>query len=179
MAKLFDGAWDAAAFFEPLIQRNKLAKSLDFKFCRVSGLDGFEEALENMQNTVNFFCVSDVSDGYTELENTPCTRKVKTVFMAMRHKAEDMDLRAHALDVMRELFRQLMSVLIQEKTKLEEKFIYIDSRIKFSEIDRYFFSGGSCAYFQIAVDKYTDLCFNPFEWVDHKYFTAEFSEEFD
>lgn len=161
---ILDGSWDASAFFENLISKNKLAKSLGFRFCRVSGLEGFEEALEDMQSTVNFFCVSDISDGYTDLDNTPSTRKVKTVFMAMRHKAEDMDLRAHSMDVMRELFRQLMSVLIQEKTKLEEKFIYIDSRIKFSEIDRYFFSGGSCAYFQVPVSVYTNLCYNPEEW---------------
>lgn len=163
---LLDGSWDASSFFEGLLSKNILAKKYGFRFCRVSGLEGFEEALDKLKSTVNFFCVSDVSDGYTELESSPHTRKVKTVFMAMRHKAEDMNLREHSLNVMRELFRQMMSVLIQEKTRLEQKFIYIDSRIKFSEIDRYFFSGGSCAYFQIAVDVYTDLCFNPLEWED-------------
>lgn len=179
---LLDGSWDAAAYFETLLGMNKLAKKFDFHFCRVSGLDGFEEALEDMQNTVNFFCVSDVSDGYTELEATPHTRKVKTVFMAMRHKAQDMDLRAHSMDIMRELFRQIMSVVIQEKTFLEENFIFINSKVKFNEMDRYFFSGGSCAYFQIAVDKYTNLCFNPMEWdpemqagVFAKYFNKKFS----
>ena len=166
MDLILDGSWDAAAFFERLLSKNKLAQSLGFRFCRVSGLDGFEEALDEMKNTVNFFCVSDVSDGYMELDNTPHTRKVKTVFMAMRHKAQDMDLRTHSLNVMRELFRQLMSVLIREKTKLEEKHIYIDHRITFNEIDRYFFSGGSCAYFQIAVDVFTDLCYDPVEWID-------------
>jgi hypothetical protein len=34
----------------------------------------------------------------------------------------------------------------------------------FSEIDRYFFSGCACAYFQIAVDVYTDLRYNADEW---------------
>lgn len=163
---ILDGSWDAASFFEGLLAKNKLAKELGFKFCRVSGLDGFEEALANMKTTVNFFCVSDISDGYTELESSPHTRKVKTVFMAMRHKAEDMELRNQSMEVMRELFRQLMSVVIQEKTRLEQKFIFIDSRVKFNEIDRYFFSSGSCSYFQIAVDAYTDLCYNPLEWLD-------------
>lgn len=164
--RMLDGSWDATAFFEALLNKNKLARKYGFKFLRVSGLEGFEEALENIKGTVNFFCVSDVSDGYTELEATPHTRKVKTVFMAMRHKAEDMDLRLFSFDVMRELFRQFMSVLIQEKTHLEQQNIYIDSRIKFNEIEQYFFSGGSCAFFQVAVDKYTDLCFNPEEWSD-------------
>ena len=75
-----------------------------------------------------------------------------------------MEARADCMETMRELFRQLMSVLILEKTKLEQSAIYLDPRISFNEIDRYFFSGCACAYFQIAVDKYTDLRYNADEW---------------
>lgn len=156
--------WQAATFFETLLAKNKLARSERFVFCRVSGLDGFEEALADMQTTANFCCVSDIADGYTELNNSPRTRRVKTVFLAMRHRAEDMEARAACMETMRELFRQLMSVLILEKTKLEQSAIYLDPRISFNEVDRYFFSGCACAYFQIAVDKYTDLRFNEAEW---------------
>ena len=39
---------------------------------------------------------------------------------------------------MRELFRQFMFVLIQEKTKGEEEHIYLDPQISFLEIDKYF-----------------------------------------
>lgn len=156
--------WQAAAFFETLLAKNKLARSERFVFCRVSGLDGFEEALADMQTTANFCCVSDIADGYTELNNSPRTRRVKTVFLAMRHRAEDMEARTACMETMRELFRQFMSVLILEKTKLEQSAIYLDPRISFNEIDRYFFSGCACAYFQIAVDKYTDLRYNADEW---------------
>lgn len=156
--------WQAAAFFETLLAKNKLARSERFVFCRVSGLDGFEEALADMQTTANFCCVSDIADGYTELNNSPRTRRVKTVFLAMRHRAEDMKARTACMETMRELFRQFMSVLILEKTKLEQSAIYLDPRISFNEIDRYFFSGCACAYFQIAVDKYTDLRYNADEW---------------
>lgn len=55
-------------------------------------------------------------------------------------------------------------VLILEKTRLEQHAIYLDSRISFSEIDQYFFSGCACAYFQVAVDVYTDLRYNQEEW---------------
>lgn len=156
--------WQAAAFFETLLAKNKLARSERFVFCRVSGLDGFEEALADMQTAANFCCVSDIADGYTELNNSPRTRRVKTVFLAMRHRAEDMEARAACMETMRELFRQFMSVLILEKTKLEQSAIYLDPRISFNEVDRYFFSGCACAYFQIAVDKYTDLRYNADEW---------------
>lgn len=163
---MLDGRWDAANFFECLTNRNKLAKSENFIFCRVSGLEGFEEAVAQMQYANAFVCVSDVADGYTELNNSPRTRRIKTIFFAMRHTAEDMEERDSCMDTMRELFRQFMSVLIREKTRLEQNCIYIDSRITFNEIDRYFFSGCAGAYFQIAVDVFTDLRYNADEWTE-------------
>ena len=159
-----DGQWNASAFFEKLTEDNLLAKSENFTFCRVSGLDGFEEALAQMQTHTAFVCISDIADGYTELNNTPRTRRVKTLFLAMRHAVDDMDARSQCMETMRELFRQFMSRLFLEKVRLEEKCIYLDPRISFNEVDRYFFSGCACAYFQIAVDVYTDLRFNPDEW---------------
>ncbi len=159
-----NGRWNATQFFERLTATNRLAKSEGFTFCQVSGLDGFEEALDNMQQSLAFVCVSDIANGYTELHNTPRTRRVKTIFLAMRHKIDDMAARLDCMETMRELFRQFMSLLILEKTKLEEQCIYLDPRISFNEIDRYFFSGCACAYFQVAVDVYTDLRYNANEW---------------
>ena len=158
------GRWNATAFFQHLTATNRLAKSEHFTFCRVSGLDGFEEALAHMQRTTAFVCVSDIANGFTELNNTPHTRRVKTVFLAKRHKIDDMAARTRCMETLRELFRQYMSLLILEKTKLEQHCIYLDPRISFNEIDRYFFSGCACAYFQIAVDVYTDLRYNADEW---------------
>ena len=152
------GRWDATDYFKQLTATNRLAKEQGFTFCSVSGLDGFEEALDHMQRSKALVC------GYTELHNTPRTRRVKTVFLAMRHRIDDMKARNSCMDTMREVFRQFMSKLILEKTKLEQHCIYIDPRISFNEIDRYFFSGCACAYFQIAVDVYTDLRINPAEW---------------
>ena len=158
--------WNATAFFEGLTKRNKFAQSKKFTFCKVSGLDGFEEALTKMMTKTAFVCVSDISQGFTDINNTPHTRRVKTVFLAMRHAIDNMEARQSCMDMMRELFRQFMSVLILEQTKLQEHSIYIDPRISFQEIDRYFFSGCACSYFQIAVDTYTDLQFNQAEWTD-------------
>ena len=158
--------WNATDFFQNLVAHNKLAVAEGFTFCKVSGLEGFEEALNAMQQAKAFCCVSDISDGYTELNNTPRTRRIKTVFLAMRHAIDDMDARNECMEIMRELFRQLMSRLILEKVKMEQNFIYIDPRISFNEVDRYFFSGCACAYFQVAVDVFTDLCHRMSEWTD-------------
>lgn len=157
--------WDATAFFEHLTAQNKLAVSKGFTFCRVSGLDGFEDALAHMQSSKAFVCVSDIANGYTEINNSPHTRRVKTVFLAMRHALGDMKARSRCMDLMRELFRQYMSKLILEKTRLEQNCIYLDQRIQFTEIESYFFSGCACAYFQVAVDVFTDLRINPDEWL--------------
>ena len=40
--------WDATSFFERLASKNKLTKEEHFGFFRVSGLEGFEEALHNL-----------------------------------------------------------------------------------------------------------------------------------
>lgn len=164
MENQLNGRWDAAKFFEELTATNKLAQKEQFVFCRVSGLDGFEGAVNQAQTQRAFVCISDIADGYTELNNTPRTRRVKTVFLAMRHAAEDMAARSECMETMRELFRQFMSRLLPEKVRLEQNCIYLDPRISFNEIDRYFFNGAAGAYFQIAVDVYTDLRYNKDEW---------------
>lgn len=157
--------WNAAAFFERLTGLNVFAKTHGYRFARVSSLDGFHGALGKMNSTSAFVAVSDTSQGGLDIENTPHTRRVKTVFLAKRHAVDDMIARERCMDNMRELFRQFMSVLIMEKTKLEENNIFIDPRISFTEIDRYFFTGCACAFFQIALDTYTDLSYNPDEWL--------------
>lgn len=157
-------SWNATSFFEDLTNRNRLAQSENFVFCRVSGLEGFEEALHVIQSAPAIVAVSDTSQGYMEMNNTPRTRRVKTVFLAMRHALDDMAARQECFDTLRELFRQYMSVLLQEKTRLEENRIYLDPQISFTEIERYFFSGAACAYFQLAIDTFTDLRYNASEW---------------
>ena len=165
MTAQLKGTWAADKFFEKLTATNRLALAEGFTFCRVSGLEGFEEAVAQMQNTTAFVCVSDVADGYTDLNNTPRTRRIKTVFFAMRHAAEDMEARAECMATMRELFRQFATRLILEKVRLEQNCIYLDPRISFNEIGRYFFSGAAGAYFTIAVDCFTDLRYCKEEWV--------------
>ena len=45
---------------------------------------------------------------------------------------DNMEARQRCMDMMRELFRQFMSVLILEQTKLQEHCIYLDPRISFA-----------------------------------------------
>ncbi len=159
--------WDASSFFRRLTECNRFANDNGYRFHSMSGLDGFHAALSGGLSTKAFVCVSDISDGGIDVDNTPHSSVVKTVFLAFRHKAEDEKARQRAFDNMRELFRQFMSVLIQEKTRLSENCIYIDSRISFTEIDRFFYTGAACAFFQIHISTYTDLSFNDDEWLSN------------
>lgn len=157
-------AWSAADYFAELTAQNLLARQHKFICCECSGLDGFEEALRVAQHRSNFVCVSDTSDGYTDMQQ-PNTRRVKTVFLAMRHAADNMKARAECMQVMRELFRQFASRLMTDIRRYPGmQQLRLDPRIQFSEIDRYFFTGCACAYFQIAVDQPTDLRYNGAEW---------------
>jgi len=157
--------WDAAKFFERLTATNRHAKTNGYVFARVSSLEGFQGALDKMYSAPAFVAVDDTSQGYMSLDNSPHTRRVKTVFLAMRHAEDDPEAREDCMANMRELFRQFMSVLLMERTRLAEDCVYLDENIQFNEIDRYFFTGCACAYFQIAVDTYTNLAFNPEEWL--------------
>lgn len=156
--------WNATTYFEQLTAHNKLARQYGFRFCRVNGLEGLEEALKSMQNTKNFVCVSDLSDSYIEVENSPHTRRIKTVFFCMRHRIDDMQAREQCMRTMQELFRQFMSHLLLQRTQLEQQLIALDPRVQYNEIDQYFFSGCACTYFQIATDHYTNLVYNADEW---------------
>ena len=157
--------WDATAFFRDLVERNKLVQEKNYRFARVSGLARLEEYIEQAQTATAAICVSDISPGFTEMNNTPHTRRVKTVFMMKRHALNNMDARQACMDEMREIFRQFMSVLFKERTRIEQGVLYLDPRVQFTEIEQYFALGAACAYFQIAFDVYTNLVYREEEWL--------------
>lgn len=158
--------WDATLFFRELTRKNRLAQEKHYKFAQVSGLQGLEEYIASMQTCKAAVCVSDISPGYTEMNNTPHTRRVKTVFLMKRHAVEDMKARQACIDEMRELFRQFMSALFKERTCINEGLLYLDPRVQFQEIEQYFAAGAACAYFQIALDTYTNLVYRDEEWLE-------------
>lgn len=162
------GRWDATEYFRHLTDINRLAGDYGFRFFVVSDLQGFADAVNSMQETQAFVCVSDISDGALNIDNTPHIRQVKTVFLAMRHSLTAPDasaIREKCFDILRELFRQFMTVFAKESTYVGQGGLFINPTITFTEINRYFMAGCACAYFQIAVTRYADLTYNPEEWL--------------
>ena len=162
-------SFDAISFFRSLTEKNRLCRANGFAFTVVSDLEGFSQTLEELQLYRPLVAVSDCSEGVMELDNAPSTRRIHTVFLFMPHDIQNNWIanRAKCLDIMREIFRQYMSVLLREIVNIRLDGIYIDRSISFQEISRYFFSGGACAYFQIASDITTDLRLNLDEWTDN------------
>lgn len=162
---LYSGSWSAADFFRRLTYQNILAKKHNFAVAEVSGLQGFLDVISQSQSYPNIIAIDDTSEGYSELSNSPHSRMIKAVYLTMRHSPADMDARNKCLEIMHEIFRQFMSAIIREKTLLAENMIYLDSKISFSEMDKYFCTGQACAFFQLTIDTDTDMRFNPDEWI--------------
>ena len=119
----------------------------DRNFISVENLPGFEaispNSLHQRPEQSDFANIT----GYSQ----SCPDGAR-LFFAILYAAEDIEARAECMEIIRELFRQFMSQLLPEKVRLEQNCIYLEPRITFNEIDRYFFSGAVGAYFQIAVD---------------------------
>lgn len=158
--------WEASPYFRKLTDTNRLARSLGMTFGNVSGLQGFEDALAQMQESRGFVCLAESSDGVASLDVSPNARRVKTVFLALRHEESDMKARDRCLALMREVFRQFLSHLIREKNRLHVQGIYLDPEIRFHEMEQYFASGCACAYFQIGISTSIDLRYNAGEWTE-------------
>ena len=158
--------WNAEPLIKRLTLTNKLARQNHFEFCRVSSLAGLEGMLQRMQQAVALVCLADESDGNICLNNTRHSHFAKTVFLAIRYSMSDMDARDGAFRILREVFRQFLSVISQEKVRLQQKKIYLDNQIHFHEIPEYFAAGYACAYFNLYIGKYVNTIYNPDEWLD-------------
>ena len=156
---------DFISLFRSLTEKNRLCRSHGFDFLVVSDLEGFGEAIDSLQELRPLICASDCSSGSIDFDNAPSTRRVHTVFMFMPHPLDDAMLhRQRCFDIMREIVRQFMSVVIRQVSRFQLDGAFINRSVSFQEIDRYFFSGGACAFFQLAVDYSTDLILRPDEW---------------
>ena len=167
---MFTGTWSAVSFFSRLTAKNKLARQHNFTIAEVSGLQGFLDAISQAQTCPNVIAIDDTSDGYSDIANSPHSRMIKTIYTAMRHTPGDPKARRECLAIMHENSmvpnkQAYINVIIREKTRLEEDMIYLDSRISFSEMDKYFCTGQACAFFQLTIDTDTNLVYNPDEWI--------------
>lgn len=159
--------FDAVRFFRTLTENNVLCQQNGFRFAVVSDIDGFGEALDTMQESRPLVALSDTSAGQVFITGAPVTRRVKTVFLFMPHSinGDIMTQRVGCFNVMREISRQFMSVILRIKTKLKLNGVQFSDAVAFEEMEQMFFSGGACAYFQFSMDIPTDLTLKSEQWL--------------
>ena len=86
----------------------------------------------------------------------------------MRHKHDDMTARQTCMDTIFEIHRQFCSVLIKEKTRLQENMQYLNPQITLQEVDKYLVPDTAICMFELSVDTYIDLQFKADEWITPK-----------
>ena len=92
-----------------------------------------------------------------QLSRTPFGLRPKRVSLAMRQARDACAACQDLMDIVLDLFRQFMSVLIQQQTRAEEEHIDLGPRISYQKIARYFLSSCACAFPQIATDTNKNL----------------------
>ena len=158
--------FDAHGYFQALCTKNKLAQVHGFFPCSCSGINSLEEVVDNFKTQSAFLFVDDTNDGVTE-QRSGCFFKTLTftVFLLKNYTFGDMTERQEALDICRQLFRQLHSRLLIDVDDLECEQIYMNTdRVYSREIGQYFMAGSTGLYFMVDVSEPTDLTYNSDEW---------------
>lgn len=147
-------------YFETLATTNKLATANDFHFCRTSGITGLEEAVNQMQKKIAFFCCDDVTDGSIICRNGNFfTRYIFTIFLLKRTDLNDMNHFADTMTVCRTLRTQIYKRILRDSEIIEE-LTYLDrSAVLFRELEKTALAGCTGTYFMFNVDIPTDLSY--------------------
>lgn len=159
--------FDAMQYFSGIGKRNRLAKQNKFHVGFCSGIEGLQDALGGFQTHKNFFLVDDTTDGRLHSGgNGHFQKRVYTVFIIAGYRFSDMADRERALDMCREIARQVASKLLNDYyyEKYEGiEFLDINS-IMTRELGRYSISGGTGMYFMVGNDEPINLVYNAAEW---------------
>lgn len=161
---ILNGQWNALQYFTALAQANRLASSTGFKVTEVSGPAGLVSILADVMQSPDIIAVDDTTEGFSSIEASPYQEKTKTVFFCSKHEALDLSARASCLDLHREIFRQFLSMIIRQRTRLLQSYITLNPRIALQEIDRHFAPGYACSTFTMHVRLPMDLRLRHEEW---------------
>ena len=153
--------FDALSYFKGMCKKNKLAKAHAFYPCVCSGINSLEEVLQNLRRESAFFAVDDTNDGVTE---KPIHRLVSVPGLVDCSNS-DMAERQAALEVCRQLFRQVHSRMLVDRENLDNELVYLNTDNVYSrELGEYFISGCTGLYFMIDVSEPVSLIYDSDEW---------------
>ena len=147
-----------------LLPTNKLFQRKGFKLVTVSGLDQINDLLAQMTKTVNFVALESISDGTLETNNTPMLERSHTVYISMRYKVDDSAARQRCVETMRDLFRQICSVLHTYPMFDNNEPVFLLPDIRFQEIPEYSLNGAALLQFIVTERQSISTEYNPDEW---------------
>ncbi len=158
--------FNAHAYFENICKRMKLTSEKKYKFCRVTGIDHLEETIHNFTSEKAYFCIDDTEDGASIKKGGAWFEKrAYTIFLLKKFPFNKMDMQKAALDECRQIYRNILSKLIADRSRLENEMTYLDTeRIAYHEIPGYFVSGCTGLYFNIIIEIPTNLVYDGNEW---------------
>ena len=160
--------FDAITYFSDMTEHNKLAVREGFKPVTISGLDNLEGLFEDYRDYDRFVAITDTNTG--NLSSPDGTygfskNRVYTVFILSAYEHDNMESRQQELELCRGLFLQMMSKLLKDKYEYQEELMYVDTHnIPNQELGRYYLSGMTGLFFQIAVAEPVTLEYDAGQW---------------
>ena len=156
--------WNAVNYFETLNGKLKATQG-NYKFCRVSGLNGLEDILTNFSSANAFLAIDDTDDGATlQIGGSFFNRRSFVVYVLKKYDINNMVERETVLNETRAIYTNLISKLILDQQNVPE-LAYLDkSKISFYEVPGYFAAGTTGLYFIFSVDEPINLVYDEKNW---------------
>lgn len=161
--------FNSEKYFADLCASNRLAQDKNFKFCTCSGIQSLQGPLDRFRTANAFFCIDDTNDGalFQGKGGGWYKKRTFTVILMHRYSFGNEEARLAAIDVCRELFRQLMSKMIIDADDMKNELVYLHTENVLSrELGQYFLSGCTGLYFMIDVSEPVNLVYDHSQWIE-------------
>lgn len=160
--------FDALEYFAGIARKNKLVKDNGFAVDFCSGPDALEPVMQEYRDAQNFILIDDTTSGNTFSNRVGWfDRNVYCVHILAGYEYGDAESYNRAVNLCRDVFRQLLSRVIRDKESNEwgHRLMYLNTQNIYSnEYGRYSFNGCTGLFFQVQNDEPTELVFNAEEW---------------
>lgn len=158
--------FNAQEYFGRICKENKLAVAEKFHFTTCPGIENLEGVINDLRKVANFFVFDDTTEGqnFRGSGGGYFRKRVFTVSLLRRYRLNDMEDREKQLSVCRELYKQIVSRLIKDKTDCDDLIYLKTDSIFYREFNKYMFSGCTGLCFMLECSEPENLCYNAELW---------------
>lgn len=152
-------------YFGGLTEQNNLCQQHGYRFVTCSGIEALEEVLDNYKNTSHFVCLDDSNDANIFSEGGWFKRRTITLFFLSRFSFKDQKSRVAQVDICREIYRQFLSRLINDRYLFEDNLIYARLDNIYTRDINSSAMGDICGmYMMVYIDEPIDLTYDDSLW---------------